>query len=458
MLLPRSGSLSLRCRSGLPLRRCRALSLSLSPSAVSLRTGSFGGKDGIGGYDGTRRTFGSMRFWHVTHGVFLPTHGVCVSIPNLTRGSRRRGSSFVSAACLPTSLDATAETTVANLQAFADDVAIRLQGRREGLLKQQASAEDEGELRTRADLIMAFAHTYKPKQKQLKCLDFETGEEVLVDIDEEDGAIPTAEKLYKRAKQARKQTSKTEELLAKHEQDRARAEEVIRHVDELAKKASEMSDDDIERAAEAAMRAFAKLGYKPKAAKKKKQESAQSSGPSQSGAGGIGSNASGIRLFTSPAGLEILCGRNSQGNEDVSLRFSRQRPAVWFHVQGEAGAHVLLRHPANGDESAKPFSQSPDESTTVAVPRRAASKTTLAKLDAGGYPMEDVLAAASIAARYSKARRSTRVAVTCVMEPHRISKPSGARTGTVTIMPGTPTCTVHADPKTCVDLYGISEE
>ena len=176
------------------------------------------------------------------------------------------------------------------------------------------------------------------------------------------------------------------------------------------------------------------------------------------GKGEMGSNASGVRLFSSPSGLEIVCGRSSKGNEDVSLRFTRQRPAVWFHVQGEAGAHVLLRHPDDSAGDAAPFSQPPEASVSVPVPRRAVSKTSLSKLEKDGYQMEDVLAAASIAARYSKARRASRVAVTCVLEPHRISKPTGAPTGTVTIMPGTPTCTVHADPRLAAALYGIPEE
>ena len=47
-----------------------------------------------------------------------------------------------------------------------------------------------------------------------------------------------------------------------------------------------------------------------------------------------------VRTYVAPSGKEVLVGRNSKGNEAVSLKIG-QNQDVWFHVRGARRA----RHP-----------------------------------------------------------------------------------------------------------------
>ncbi len=51
---------------------------------------------------------------------------------------------------------------------------------------------------------------------------------------------------------------------------------------------------------------------------------------------------SGVQRWTSPAGDEVLVGRNAKANDVLVTRLARGRD-VWMHVRGRAGAHLLLR-------------------------------------------------------------------------------------------------------------------
>jgi predicted ribosome quality control (RQC) complex YloA/Tae2 family protein len=100
--------------------------------------------------------------------------------------------------------------------------------------------------------------------------------------------------------------------------------------------------------------------------------------------------------YALPGGWRILAGRTETDNDRLSLRLAR--PADWwFHVRGQSGSHVLLQGPAG------------------VTPRR-----------------ETLQAAAAVAAYHSKARAGGLVAVSCT-QARFVSKPRGARPGTVQI-------------------------
>jgi predicted ribosome quality control (RQC) complex YloA/Tae2 family protein len=95
--------------------------------------------------------------------------------------------------------------------------------------------------------------------------------------------------------------------------------------------------------------------------------------------------------------FEILIGRGSEENDDLSLRVA-QPDDVWLHVAGGTpGSHVVIRNPERGE-----------------VPRPV------------------VEAAASYAAWYSKSRNAPRVEVH-VCRARDVSKPRGAPAGLVEI-------------------------
>ncbi len=95
-------------------------------------------------------------------------------------------------------------------------------------------------------------------------------------------------------------------------------------------------------------------------------------------------------------GWEVLAGRTDADNDRLSLKIAR--PADWwFHVRSMPGSHVLLRREDGGD---------PDRATLEA--------------------------AAAIAAWHSKARGGGVTPVSCT-QARNVSKPRGAKPGTVTI-------------------------
>ena|SRR5215208_6408177 len=100
--------------------------------------------------------------------------------------------------------------------------------------------------------------------------------------------------------------------------------------------------------------------------------------------------------YALPGGWTVLAGKTEADNDELSLRVAGPND-WWFHVRGMPGSHVVLRAQENIE---------PDRAT-----------------------MER---AAAIAAYHSKARGGGIVPVSCTRARY-VSKPRGAKPGTVTI-------------------------
>ncbi len=90
----------------------------------------------------------------------------------------------------------------------------------------------------------------------------------------------------------------------------------------------------------------------------------------------------GLLEFRTSGGSRIVVGRSPGENAEVTFRIARPND-LWFHAQGTPGAHVIL-----------------------------------ARDDRGEPPPEDIEAAASLAAHYSKAKGSARVPVDYTLRKH----------------------------------------
>ncbi len=104
----------------------------------------------------------------------------------------------------------------------------------------------------------------------------------------------------------------------------------------------------------------------------------------------------GVVRYQLPGDWRVFAGKTDAANEALSLRFARPGD-LWFHIRGMPGSHVVLQVP-EGREPEK----------------------------------RDVELAASVAAYHSKARAAGTVAVSCT-EARFVSKPRGAKPGTVAI-------------------------
>ncbi len=100
--------------------------------------------------------------------------------------------------------------------------------------------------------------------------------------------------------------------------------------------------------------------------------------------------------YVLPGGWETLAGKTDADNDLLSLKMARAND-LWFHVHGLPGSHVILCGPEG-------------EVADTAIIKQAAA----------------------IAAWHSKARTAGIVPVSCT-EAKNVSKPRGAKPGTVTI-------------------------
>lgn len=104
----------------------------------------------------------------------------------------------------------------------------------------------------------------------------------------------------------------------------------------------------------------------------------------------------GILEYSLPDGWLCVAGKTDAANDYVSIKLAKARDR-WFHVRGMPGGHVVLRVPDD----------------------REPDKATLER-------------AAGIAAYHSRARTGGVVAVS-MTEGRHVSKPRGAKPGTVEI-------------------------
>ena len=103
-----------------------------------------------------------------------------------------------------------------------------------------------------------------------------------------------------------------------------------------------------------------------------------------------------VWYYTLNGGHQVLAGKTDSDNDRLSLKLAKPND-WWFHVRGMPGSHVLLK-------------ALPDEE-----------------------PGKDILkAAAAVAAWHSKARNGGVTPVACTKAAH-VTKPRGAKPGTVQI-------------------------
>lgn len=211
--------------------------------------------------------------------------------------------------------------------------------------------------RTEADTLMAYSHGVTAQAETVTLPDL-TGEgEITISLDPLLSAVQNAEKLYARARRREEVYGRLAEREPRLRAEFAEAQARVEALDqaglgELEAMAAQLTREKPE-----------KVPY-------------------------------GLK-FTLPSGLTALVGRNNRENATLTHRVGRSMD-YWFHAQGYAGSHVLVRTGSAGRELSPP----------------------------------DILYAAGLAAAHSKARGSSNVPVDYTRIKH-VWRPKGAAAGQV---------------------------
>lgn len=177
-------------------------------------------------------------------------------------------------------------------------------------------AERTTEDQHKADLITANLYRLKKGMTEFIAQDFETGQDVRIELDASRTPTETAQRMYRRiAKQKRAAFLNAAKLAdALEEQDFLLGAQLYTENATTLREIAQIKDS------------LADAGY---VSRSRKGQSASSDAESEP-----------LR-FTSPTGYAIYVGRNDRQNELLTNRTAR-KDDIWFHAQKIPGSHVIL--------------------------------------------------------------------------------------------------------------------
>ncbi len=262
--------------------------------------------------------------------------------------------------------------------------------RKRAALKGDLSLAAEADTyRLQGDLIMAALHEIEPRAESLTTLNYyeQDAPEVEIPLDPMKTGVENAQVYFKRYKRAKRGYSRIAELIADTDQE----------LEWLAEYRGKLTGAQGLKALERLREQLLQLGWiKEKSAKGKQEESTP------------------YRSFTSGP-WRILLGRNDRENEWLVTRMAK-KDDVWLHVKQIPGSHVLIRNPERKEQ----------------------------------VPMPVLLAAAKLAAHFSKARNSSHVPVDYTWRRY-VVRPKGTPSGFVTYSREK---TLYVEPDSPSNLFG----
>jgi predicted ribosome quality control (RQC) complex YloA/Tae2 family protein len=241
----------------------------------------------------------------------------------------------------------------------------------------QNSIENQNEVVRKADLLTSFLHTWKSGDFQVSCLDFETQEEVKIEIPIGSTPAQVAKKLYNTAKKQRRSNDILDILTKKVTgyldylaeisssldaldtfrslEDIVALREIVAELDALQTALYSIYNNAVQNdvVSNALTSTKSAINEKRNTKQKKVLKSTMPGSSSTSKAKQTGSSShkkalKGILVLENKESDEkslfrvpLVVGRNSKQNERVSFDIARNHH-VWFHVQGSPGSHCLL--------------------------------------------------------------------------------------------------------------------
>jgi len=226
--------------------------------------------------------------------------------------------------------------------------------------------------KTYGELLTAYSHLFKKGDTQALVEDFDSGDAVALPLDPRYTPIQNAQRFFKIYNKSRGAQKHLEVLMAQNQQEIDYLESVMVAVQQAENPAQ---IDEI-------MEELEKEGYmKANSGKGKKRE--ERSQP---------------RRFESSDGLLIMVGRNNRQNDWLTLREAEHHD-LWLHTKEVPGTHVIIKLPAHF----KSIHEVPDQT---------------------------LIEAATLAAYFSKASQSNKVAVDYTFSQN-VKKPNAAKPGMV---------------------------
>lgn len=188
-----------------------------------------------------------------------------------------------------------------------------LRNRLKDIGKARNAAAKAGEVRTQADVLMAYQYQVPKNAPSVTLTDFE-GKDVTLQLDPKLSAVENAQAYYERAR-------KRENRVIEAENREAELKPKLSEVEDFLKGLETLTNEELKELLER---------YAPKAKTQKRTEP-------------------GIR-YEGPHGYPVIVGRNSRENDIVTFRLARSRD-VWLHAQGYPGSHVIIK----ADNTEVPF-------------------------------------------------------------------------------------------------------
>lgn len=236
-------------------------------------------------------------------------------------------------------------------------------------------AQENTKYKLWGELVTAYAYQLRQGQRETELMDFNDSEPVLITLDPRFTPIQNAQRFFKIYSKSRSAQKHLTDLLIALDQDLSYLETVLFNIEQ-----AENLQEILAIEQELVHEGYLHMQKTKTGSGKRKTEKLEP------------------RKFISADGLEIWVGRNNQQNDWLTLKTAASSD-LWLHAQQMPGSHVLIRLP---------------ESMAIE-----------------DVPDASLLAAAEIAAYYSKGRGGSKVAVDYTFRS-QVKKPPGAKPGLVT--------------------------
>jgi len=186
----------------------------------------------------------------------------------------------------------------------------------EKLQKELIQTSSRDELRVKGELVQANLHLIVKGETKLKCMNYYTNEEEIIDLDPKATPIENSEKYFKKYKKLKTSIPFINEQIQDSLLEKKYFEELLHQIENATLKDIEEIKEELEEKNY--------LKRKNTVHKKKKRPN--------------------YETFVDKEGIEILVGKNNIQNEYISHKLAKHNE-VWFHVKEAPGSHVIVRKP-----------------------------------------------------------------------------------------------------------------